>query len=108
MSVKTRMKECVDAEGSSEMSFAVALREDKEEGGFVAECLDMPGCVSQGETREEAMENIQKAIHSCLDVIFEDCIREVMRKHRVSTSYVGIAEQRRITVKPKNWELEAV
>jgi predicted RNase H-like HicB family nuclease len=109
MSVKSRIKECVGGSNfSDEMSFTVALREDKEEGGFVAECLDMPGCVSEGETEEEAVKNIKKAIHACLDVIFEDSVREVMRNRHLSASYVGISDQRRITIKPKDWELQAV
>lgn len=34
--------------------------------GYVAECLEIPGCLSQGETEAEAMENIQDAVRSCL------------------------------------------
>ena len=33
-----------------------------EEGGFWAECPSLPGCVSQGETPEEAVDNIKQAI----------------------------------------------
>jgi len=33
-----------------------------EEGGWVVECPSLPGCVSQGETREEAIANIREAI----------------------------------------------
>jgi predicted RNase H-like HicB family nuclease len=34
---------------------------------FVVECPAIPGCVSQGATEEEAMENIREAIHLCLE-----------------------------------------
>ncbi len=33
-----------------------------EDGGFVAECTAVPGCISQGDTEEEARENIRDAI----------------------------------------------
>ncbi len=108
MSVKNRIKECVGEQRFPDMSFTIALREDKDEGGYIAECLDMPGCVSEGETQEEAVVNIQKAIRDCLDVIFEDCVREMMQSKRRNTSYVGISSQRTVTVKPKEWELQAV
>jgi len=35
---------------------------------FIAECPAIPGCVSQGQTEQEARENIQKAIKECLEV----------------------------------------
>jgi predicted RNase H-like HicB family nuclease len=36
---------------------------EQDEGGiFVAECPALPGCISQGRTRKEALENIQDAI----------------------------------------------
>ena len=39
-----------------------------EDGWFVAECPVIPGCVSQGRTREEALSNIEDAIQGCLTV----------------------------------------
>ena len=38
-----------------------------EEGGFWAEALEMPGCVSQGETEKELFENIVEAIQACIE-----------------------------------------
>lgn len=37
------------------------------EGGFFVECPGLPGCYSQGETREEAMTNIREAIELTLE-----------------------------------------
>ena len=34
---------------------------------IVAECPAIPGCVSQGQTEEEALANIREAIVVCLD-----------------------------------------
>ena len=49
------------------MRFVVTIERD-EDGVFVAECPSIPGCVSQGETREEAIANVQDAIRGCLEV----------------------------------------
>jgi predicted RNase H-like HicB family nuclease len=38
------------------------LIEQDEDGVFVAEVPSLPGCISQGETREQAIENIKEAI----------------------------------------------
>jgi predicted RNase H-like HicB family nuclease len=43
------------------MKFRVLIEED-EDGMFVAECSTLPGCVSQGSTRSEALANIRDAI----------------------------------------------
>jgi predicted RNase H-like HicB family nuclease len=45
--------------------FPVVLTPEPE-GGFVVECPVIPGCISQGETREEALANIRDAIEVCL------------------------------------------
>jgi len=49
------------------MKFTVTLDRD-EDGVWVAECPSIPGCVSQGETRELAMANIREAVAGCLEV----------------------------------------
>jgi predicted RNase H-like HicB family nuclease len=42
-----------------------------EDGYFVAECPSLPGCISQGRTREEAIENIREAIQLYIEVLEE-------------------------------------
>ena len=49
------------------MKFQVMLDRD-EDGIWVVECPAIPGCISQGATREEALENIREAIALCLEV----------------------------------------
>jgi predicted RNase H-like HicB family nuclease len=39
-----------------------------EDGYIVAECPSLPGCVSQGKTKDEALENIKEAIDGILEV----------------------------------------
>jgi len=48
------------------MKFKVVL-EPQEEGGYTVYVPSLPGCVSQGETTEEAMINIKEAIEVYLD-----------------------------------------
>jgi predicted RNase H-like HicB family nuclease len=42
-----------------------------EDGYFVAECPSLPGCISQGKTRAEAIENIREAIQLYIEVLEE-------------------------------------
>ena len=49
------------------MKFQVTLDRD-EDGVWVAECPAIPGCVSQGDTRDEALRNVREAIRLCLEV----------------------------------------
>ena len=48
------------------MKYRIIIEQD-EDGIFVAECPSLPGCVSQGKTREEAVKNIKDAIEGYLE-----------------------------------------
>ncbi len=43
--------------------------EEAEEGGYLVTCPSLPGCCSEGETREEALENIKDAVEGYLDTL---------------------------------------
>ncbi len=49
------------------MKFNVILEQD-EDNMWIVECPTIPGCISQGQTKEEALENIKEAISACLEV----------------------------------------
>jgi predicted RNase H-like HicB family nuclease len=49
------------------MKFLVNIDRD-EDGVWVVECPSISGCLSQGQTKDEALANIQDAIHGCLQV----------------------------------------
>jgi len=49
------------------VKFNVTVDRD-EDGVWVVECPAIPGCVSQGETKRQALENIKEAIALCLEV----------------------------------------
>ncbi len=49
------------------MKFIVTVERD-EDGMYIVECPSIPGCVSQGNSEQEALENIKDAIRECLAV----------------------------------------
>lgn len=50
-----------------QMIFNITIERD-EDGVWIVECPSIPGCVSQGNTKEDAVENIKDAIKVCLEV----------------------------------------
>jgi antitoxin HicB len=48
------------------MKYRVLIEQD-EDGVYVAEVPSLPGCLSQGQTREEAVENVKEAIAAYLE-----------------------------------------
>ena len=50
----------------------VILIPDEEAGGYTVEVPSLPGCISEGDTRDEALANIREAIELYIDVLIED------------------------------------
>ena len=48
------------------MKYRIIIEQD-EDGVFVAECASLPGCISQGKTRAEALTNIKDAISGYIE-----------------------------------------
>ena len=46
--------------------------EPSDEGGYTAVVAGLPGCISEGETREEALANIREAIELYLEPVEDD------------------------------------
>lgn len=51
------------------MGYTVIL-EQEQDGGYVAVVPALPGCVSQGDTRDEVLRNIREA----MELYIEDCV----------------------------------
>ena len=49
------------------MKMMVTIDRD-EDGVWIVECPSIPGCVSQGDTKDEAIANIREAIALCIEV----------------------------------------
>ena len=54
------------------MEYKIVLEPDTEDGGYVVHCPALPGCSSQGDTREEAIHNIREAIEAYLESLKMD------------------------------------
>ena len=65
-----------------DMKLSVTLDRD-EDGIWVAECPAIPGCVSQGKTKPEAVKNIKEAIVLCLEVRAERGLRLTIETQQV-------------------------
>lgn len=52
------------------MKYRVIINQD-EDGFYVAECPSLPGCISQGISRQKALENIQDAMRAYLESLKE-------------------------------------
>jgi len=64
------------------MKFNVTIDRD-EDGIWIVECPSIPGCVSQGKTKEEALQNIEEAIRLCLEVRMERGLPLTVETHQV-------------------------
>ena len=62
------------------MRFKIILEEDEEYGGFIASFPGFPGGFSQGDTAEEAIENIKEEIQTCLESLAEEELKECLGK----------------------------
>jgi predicted RNase H-like HicB family nuclease len=60
------------------------ILEPSEEGGFTAYAPSLPGCISEGDTVDEAMANIREAIELYLETVEDDVItREGIEVHEL-------------------------
>jgi predicted RNase H-like HicB family nuclease len=66
-----RLFESERTEDHSAWKLTIRVREDPLDGGWVAECLDLPGCFSQGETRDEALHNLSDAVAGIISLRIE-------------------------------------
>ena len=57
------------------MRFKIVL-EPSEEGGYTVYVPSLPGCISEGETVEEALKNIREAIELYLEPVEDDLVME--------------------------------
>ncbi|HRS00973.1 MAG TPA: type II toxin-antitoxin system HicB family antitoxin [Bacteroidota bacterium] len=55
------------------MNLKIVL-EPAEEGGYTVYVPALPGCISEGDTREEAIDNIKEAIELYLETIEDEAI----------------------------------
>ena len=67
------------------MKFVTTVDRD-EDGIWVVECPSIPGCISQGKTRAEALDSIREAIAACLEVRAERGMPLTVEVHQVEVA----------------------
>ena len=87
-----------EAEGKVNLTMLLRKYEDNGETYFVAECLEIPGCVADGDTEDEAATNLSGAIQACVEVLFEDSLKRAAKGAAPGRDYVGITSQRSVQV----------
>lgn len=55
------------------MKLRVVL-EPSDEGGYTVYVPSLPGCISEGDTREDALRNIREVIDLYLETVEDDCV----------------------------------
>ena len=70
------------------MKYTIIL-EKEEEGGYSAQCLELPGAISQGESKEEALNNIREAIEAVLEVLIQE-VKELRKEVEISALEVRV------------------
>jgi predicted RNase H-like HicB family nuclease len=68
--------------------FTIKLIYDKAYKGYVAEVINLPGCMSQGKTKDKAISNVKKAIRAFLKVIAKD--KAISKKENVEIKNISI------------------
>ncbi|MCX6685137.1 MAG: type II toxin-antitoxin system HicB family antitoxin [Methanoregula sp.] len=74
------------------MKYTVVL-EPQEEGGFTVQCVEIPGAISQGETRQEALANIKEAIELVLEVQREELHKKTPSRREFLRRRIGVGEE---------------
>lgn len=67
------------------MKYTIILEKQKE-GGYTAQCLEVPGAISEGETKEEALKNVKEALALVLEVLKEDAIKMSKKVEEVTVA----------------------
>jgi len=71
------------------MNFKIVLEKD-EDGGYTVTVPSLPGCISQGDTKEEAMENIKEAIELHVESLVEDGLPIIKTDKRIEESVIAV------------------
>jgi predicted RNase H-like HicB family nuclease len=83
-----------------DLTFNLSFQRDEESGWFVVHVVELPGCVSQGPTIEDAKANIANALESYMEVLLENAIRN-QAAGKASVSVEPLSETAKMLVRPK-------
>ncbi len=71
------------------MNFKIVLEKD-EDGGYAVTVPSLPGCISQGDTKEEAIENIKEAIELHVESLVVDGLSIIKETNSVEESLIAV------------------
>jgi predicted RNase H-like HicB family nuclease len=84
---------------SGKVCLNVVFRKAEIDGGYIAECLELPGCMSQGDTEAEAKANIVDAIEACISVLVEDYLKSTIINR--TTDFGNVERQATLILDPQ-------
>jgi predicted RNase H-like HicB family nuclease len=76
--------------GEVSMSYKVSVVIEKDEDGYYAYCPELEGCQSQGDSLDEALQNIREAIELYLETLSPEEARERLSRS-IFTTWVEVA-----------------
>ena len=71
---------------TEKLDYLIKLTYDKSYKGYVADVVNLYGCMSQGKTKEEALKNAEKAIKAYMKVVTKPTKSSEFTKRTVETS----------------------
>jgi predicted RNase H-like HicB family nuclease len=77
----------------------IVFRKAEIDGGYIAECLELPGCMSQGDTEDEANANVVDAIEACISVLVEDYLKSAIINR--ATDFDNVERQETLILDPQ-------
>lgn len=67
------------------LNYLIKLTYDKSYKGYVADVVNLYGCMSQGKTKGEALKNVDKAIRAYMEALTKTSPRTEIIQRRVAT-----------------------
>ncbi len=84
-----------------DLTFNLEFQRDNESGWFAVHVVELPGCVSQGPTIDEAKANIANALESYLEGLLETAIRNQSAREASIQVESTVSKTTKMLVRPK-------
>jgi predicted RNase H-like HicB family nuclease len=73
----------------NDLALHLEFERDGDSGWFTVHVVELPGCVSQGATRDEAKANIADALEAYMEVLLENAIRSQTPPSKATTGEIA-------------------
>jgi len=84
-----------------DLTFNLEFQRDEESGWFAVQVVELPGCVSQGATMQEAKANIANALELYMEVLLETAIGNQTRPEASLSVKPLVNETAKLLVRPR-------